>query len=123
MKLQNLIEQIQSNHKAKYLIILILCGILLMLYPSSSNRETRQSHTLEREEARLADILCEIEGVGACKVLLSVQHEAESATFKGAVIVCGGTEHASVRYDILSSVMAYTGLEVDRITICPIKNS
>ena len=41
--------------------------------------------------------------------------------FLGAIIVSGGSDNANIRYDILSSVMAYTGLSVDRISICPIQ--
>ena len=105
---------------------------------------------LYKEEQRLEEILSAINGVGKCRVLLSVHNggelilaEDEGETvvlsnggtqstvtvqtqypaFQGAVVVAGGCENTSVRYDILSSVMAYTGLSVDRITICPMKNS
>ena len=108
------------------------------------------NYSIEREEERLEEILSAIEGVERCKVLLSVHSGAEAVlaedegetvilssggkqstvtvqtrypVFQGAVIVSGGCDDTSVRYDILSSVMAYTGLEIDRITICPIKNN
>lgn len=106
------------------------------------------NYSVEKEEQRLEDILSAINGVGKCEVLLSVhngeeiilaENDGETVILsdsgkqstvtvqtrypmiQGAIIVAGGCDNASVRYDILSSVMSYTGLTVDRITICPIK--
>ena len=149
-----------KNNKKRYtyLVIAILFGVLLMLFPNSTNQTVHKEgqsaetapYSIEMEEKRLEAILSEINGVGKCKVLLSIHTDAERIlaedngetvviseggkqetvtvqtrypTFQGAVIVSGGCNDASVRYDILSSVMAYTGLRADRITICPIKNS
>ena len=111
------------------------------------NTDETTIYSIENEEKRLEEILSKVKGVGECDVLLSVHAGAERIlaedegetvvisesgkqstvtvqtrypAFQGAVIVCGGCSDPSVRYDILSSVMSYTGLGVDRITICPI---
>ena len=153
MKLQAIIDKFNNK---RYVSIIILVGILLMTLPRDVRTEDvtesingSEIFSLEKEEERLEHILSSIDGVGECRVLLSIQNGSESVLaerdgdtivisnggkqstvtvqtkypqFKGAVVVCGGTDKASVRHDILASVKAYTGLEVDRITICPIKN-
>ena len=157
MNISDLITKIQKNKKRyRYLLLLLFLGMLLMLLPSPADEtqyidnqfDDSMRYSIEVEEKRLEQLLSEIDGVGRCKVLLSVHTGAEKIlaedngetvvlsesgkqstvtvqtrypTFQGAVIVSGGCKNASVRYNILSSVMAYTGLSVDRITICPIK--
>lgn len=103
--------------------------------------------SLEKEEQRLENILSSIDGVGKCNVLLSAVEEQElnvsndeqkdyavvgmksesevtvlssKPCYKGAVVVCGGCDNANIRFDVISAVMSYTGLSIDRITICPI---
>ena len=144
-----------NNSRVLYLLLFLFCGILLMIFPSDTkDGETiykgQSTYSIENEEQRLQEILSAIEGVGECRVLLSIyngevpsleedneetiifnesgkQSDVTALTrypiFQGAVIVSGGSDNPSIRYDILTSVMAYTGLEVDKITICPIKNS
>lgn len=147
-----------DKNRIIYLLLFLFCGILLMIFPSETkeremtykDQNTSTIYTIENEEQRLQEILSSIEGVGECRVLLSVHNRGEAFSaeqieetvklterskqssgaalthypaFQGAVIVSGGSEDPSIRYDILKSVMAYTGLEVDKITICPIKNS
>ena len=145
-----------NKNRIQYLLLFFALGVLLMLYPTFNASEEASktksnefnSFSVEKEEARLAEILSAIEGVGTCKVLLSVYDTAETIPsedesntiilsnnrkqsdvamqttqpeFLGAIIVSGGSDNANIRYDILSSVMAYTGLSVDRISICPIQ--
>ena len=113
---------------------------------SKSNGEAIQDaahqYSLENEEERLGCILSCIKGVGGCELLLSLQNESSSESeeqrlsfsvltsteekslkypdYKGAVVVIEGYENAHVRFDVLSAVMSYTGLSVDKITICPL---
>ena len=147
-----------DKNRILYLLIFLFCGILLMIFPADTkgheianqSQNAVVAYSIEKEEQRLAEILSSIDGVGECRVLLSVHNGEESVlaeddgetviisdsgkqstvtvltrypAFQGAIIVSGGSSDPSVRYDILTSVMAYTGLEVDKITICPIKNS
>lgn len=157
MKAQEILNRIFSNQKrSKYLILFLFCGMILMLLPNtnaSARKETIttekiESFSLEKEEERLEEILSSIDGVGKCKVLLSVHTGSESIlaqdngetvivsngsaestvtvqthypVIQGAIIVSGGCDDPHVRYDILSSVMSYTGLGTDKISICPIE--
>lgn len=106
------------------------------------------SYSVETEEERLEKVLSSIRGAGKCKVLLSVrsgaqlilaEDEGETVVisnsgrqstvtvqkrypdYMGAVIVAEGGGNATVRYDILSAVMSYTGLGADKITICSLE--
>lgn len=115
---------------------------------NNSQSETL-SYNIEAEEKRLEKMISSIQGAGKCKVLLSVQTGVETVLAKdedqtlvlskggsqstvtvqqrnpeiqGAVIVVEGCSDATVRYDILSAVKAYTGLGADKITICPIEH-
>lgn len=157
IKAQWLRELKNDKKRICYLLAFLCCGILLMVFPmqDKENRENNapddsvMNYSVEKEEQRLEKILSAINGVGECKVLLSVHNGGELILaeddgktvvlsesgkqstvtvrtqypmIQGAVIVSGGCDNTSVRYDILSSVMAYTGLTVDRITICPMKH-
>ena len=152
MKIKSVINKISG--KPGYIVLVILFGILLMSFPSNSGAgdftHDINIYSLEREEQRLEEVLSMIEGVGKCKVLLSVQNESDSGyeegagegfvilnggkqntsanqmiypEFKGAVIVCCGTGSAAVRHNVLATIKAYTGLDTDKITICPMENS
>ena len=102
--------------------------------------------SVESEEKRLAETLSSIKGAGKCTVLLSVASTEETElakddgqtvilsggsgkedtvtvktlypVYQGAVIVCAGGDSPTVKYDILSAVMTYTGLSSDKISIC-----
>ena len=140
------------------LAIVFLLGCILMMSPSEDNHAiqtdtanlTPISFSIENEERRLEALLSKIDGVGECRVLLSVHSGSESVlaedngqtlvlkegsresivtvqtihpSYQGAVIVSGGCSSASVRHNILASVSAYTGLSADKIAICPIDES
>ena len=113
---------------------------------NSAEQKSESVISIEREEKRMENFLSNIEGVGKCNVLFSASEEQELIAsesdkakeyisisnnqeisylksylrYEGAVIVCGGCDDVNVRYDVLSAVMAYTGLGADKITICPI---
>jgi len=155
MKLQEILNRFMNDKKSKkYLILCLLLGILLMLLPPSNEEAITEHHnkniiySLSDEEKRLESALLLINGVGKCKVLLSVTtgtelvlaeddgetliiskgNDEETVTvlerypdYRGAVVVIGGYSNANVRFDVLSAVMSYTGLGTDKITICPME--
>ncbi len=146
--------------KYKYVLLVLLFGLALMLFPARTDpiQETAEPQTVQvpssgeqgfdllREEQRLAEILSAMNGVGECRVLLSVAatEETELAEgeegplvlsggsagertvtlrrvypiYQGAVIVSTGAGDPVVKYDLLNAVMTYTGLRSDQITIC-----
>ena len=159
MKLPSLPDLNEKNFKTYGLLALIfLLGCCLMLLPSEIDTkgnnvvqsQNSATFSVEAEEARLESILSKINGVGKCRVLLSVHSGSESVlaedngetvvlkegssesivtiqtihpTYQGAVVVTGGCSSASVRHNVLASVSAYTGLSADQIAICPIVES
>ena len=140
------------------LALIFLIGCCFMLLPSAGDTEQAEklsyadpyTFSIENEEKRLESLLSRIDGVGECRVLLSVHGGSESVlaedngetvilkegssesivtvqtihpAYQGAVIVTGGWSSASVRHNVLASVSAYTGLSADKIAICPIVES
>ena len=147
--------------KYKYAFLVLLVGLVLLLLPTGSRRETAaetpaavvtetgEGFSVEREEQRLAEVLSSIRGAGDCRVLLAVSatEETELArdgeetvilsgssgkesavtvrsvypAYEGAVVVCTGAGDPAVKYDVLSAVMAYTGLDSSEITVCAMR--
>ena len=95
--------------KYKYPLIIFFIG-LCFLIPSGKNNTKDVSND---ESAMLQDILSRSEGAGETRVLISEN---------GVVVVCEGAEKASVRYNIIGAVKAYTGFSADRITVLKLVN-
>ena len=81
---KTLMNSINDPNKRKYLLALLLCGVLLMLFPCTldSDSEPREDEnqsvfSVKEEERRLGEILSSIQGAGKCKVLLSLQAGTE----------------------------------------------
>lgn len=91
--------------KYKYLLLVLLLGLGLLLWPTGS--PGGDSGRTE-QEARLEEVLCEIEGAGRVSVLYSDE---------GVAVVCEGASSARVRLDIVNAVSAYTGFGSDRIEV------
>lgn len=148
---EQLVKRLSGKNGIVAVLALLFAGVCLLLLPVSTEEPPMHSadtYQVEQEERRLGDILSSIRGAGQCRVLLSVQAGVETVlakdhdetlvlskgagqstvtvqqrnpTVQGAVILSAGCEDAHVRYDLLSAVMAYTGLSADKITICPIE--
>lgn len=91
--------------KYKYLLLVLLLGLGLLLWPTGS---PGGGSGRTEQEARLEEVLCEIEGAGRVSVLYSDE---------GVAVVCEGASSASVRLDIVNAVSAYTGFGSDRIEV------
>lgn len=125
MKTVNLGSVMKKLAKNKYVLLVLLLGLVLILIPGGSGGgdavSAAQSGSqaleatgvaLHTESEILAELLEQIEGVGKTSVLLS--HE-------GAVIVCEGASSAQVRLDVTNAVSSYTGLGSDKITVMKMK--
>lgn len=88
----------------RYVLIVAAVGLVLLLWPSGG----RSAGDGDTDQARLAAVLAQIEGVGQTEVLLSDS---------GAVVVCAGAGDASVRLGVTQAVRCYTGLGADRVVI------
>ena len=94
--------------KWKYPILILLVGLLLMLIPTTGEKEIPAD---DAQEA-LAGVLANTQGIGETRVLIS-EH--------GVVVACSGASNASVRLDIIRAVGSYTGFGSDKITILKLK--
>ena len=76
--------------KHKYVLVVVLVGVLLMNLPSGTNGDTSDSEVFESKfdidkfESRIEKTLYECEGVGRAKVVLSVESGPESVYAKDA---------------------------------------
>lgn len=106
--------------KYKYVIAVVLLGVLLMLLPSASRRETRSaaSEGLETHgtvQGEMEATLAAFEGVGRLRLMLTSDPATER--WAGAVVVCEGAGSAAVRLQLTQAITALTGLPSDKIAI------
>ena len=91
----------------RYAFLVGLVGAALLLWPSGIKTEAAAG-TADGEEARIAALLRQIEGVGRTEILLS-EH--------GAAVVCEGAADPSARLAVTEAVRCYTGLGAHEVVI------
>lgn len=106
----------EAAGKYRYAAAAALLGVLLMLLPAQTRRETpaeaRGGTTVQSEiEAALAAF----DGAGRLRLVLTVEPGTER--WAGAVIVCEGADSPAVRLQLTQAVAALTGLSADRIAV------
>ncbi len=125
MKTLDLSRLIEKLGKNKYVLLVVLLGLVLLLLPEGSDKTNvgeisdgdarpleSTGVSLEREGRKIAELLQEIKDVGSAEVLLSGE---------GAVVVCQGADSAAVRLIVTNAVTAYTGLGSDKIWVMKMK--
>lgn len=162
MRIRNKIRQIFDEYK--YVILILLVGILIMLIPVQ-NENLESDVTVptvvcatDSLEKSLSELLSKIEGAGRVEVLLT-QAQGERKLFQtdidpgyqdsqristviitdagknqqgliqqtippvylGAIVLCQGSDNASVKYDIVNAVANVTGLTTDKISVIKMK--
>ena len=108
----------QFFSKNRYLLLLLLTGIILIMLPGGAEKT---ENTSTEEELRLLGMLKNLEGVGEVYVLLA-EENIHNGGFAGAIVVCQGADNAEVRLRIVEAVSAYTGLGSNRIMVLKMKN-
>ena len=131
MKTLDLREWTKGLLRHKYVLLVLLLGLLLLLLPrSGKGTETAGTGktlrggegdplaasgiSLERESERLEELLSAMDGVGEARVLLSAE---------GAVVVCRGARDPLVRLNVTEALRIYTGLGSDRVRVLPLANA
>ena len=102
-------EKIKQLGRFRIPLLALALGVALMLMPAN-----RAAKTEDSPDALLCQALCNSEGVGRARVLISEN---------GVVVVCSGADRAKVRLDILRAVGSYTGFGSDKITILKLEDS
>ena len=102
--------------KYKYVLIILLAGLILLLLPGGSRTKAEptaaqpidtQMQTIQTEEQRLAQLLRQISGAGQVQVLLSYRCSAERElatddSGQPAIISAGGGAQAAVELRTVS---------------------
>ena len=89
--------------KYRFPLIIFALGLVLLLMPTGGSAGAPKD-----SETKLQEVLSSTKGVGEARVIISDN---------GVVVVCEGAQRASVRLDIIRSVMSYTGFPSDKVTI------
>ena len=100
MKLEAIWKKLEQ---LKIPLLILAVGLLILLMPGSGQKDREAD-----ENNDLQTILSSAQGIGQAQVLISEN---------GVVIVCDGTDDASVKLDIIRAVGSYTGFGSDKITI------
>ena len=121
--------------KYKYVLIILLAGLVLLLLPTGSKAKAKttqvstvseqtQTQAIQAEEQRLTQLLQQINGAGQVQVLLSYCCSAEAVELKtvspqylGAVVVCDGADSPQVQLAVTQAVAQFTGLSTDHISV------
>ena len=128
--------------KYKYVLIILLAGLILLLLPTGSRTKAKtaqaaavseqtQPQTIQAEEQRLTTLLQQINGAGQVQVLLSyptiisagggaqeaVELKTVSPQYLGAVVVCDGADSPQVQLAVTQAVAQFTGLSTDHISV------
>ena len=105
--------------KYRYAVLIVLLGLALLLIPGKKQTEESVAKTESTEtvcelteEQRLENLLCQIEGAGDVKVMLTMA-AGEETIYQSDSQLSGGTDSSSTEYDtviITDSERAQAGL-------------
>ena len=125
-----------TNKKRLIVIVLLLCGILMIAFSSTSFSASEDGDTSEslaeykqRLEKELSDLCSSVKGVGKCRVSVSFERGAEH-TYKGSMlieskppkvlgitVVCKGADSDAVKAEISGMLTALFDIGANRIAV------
>ena len=115
---ESLFGLIKRNRRLVLVIAILVLGVFLVILGSVGMGGKREAEA-DDEEARLSSLLSEIDGVGECKVMISLNSRGEVAS---AVVVCRGASDVEVRRALLEAVTSLYGIGSNRVSIAKMKN-
>ena len=115
---ESLFGLIKRNRRLVLVIAILVLGVFLVILGSVGMGGDRETEA-DDEEARLSSLLSEIDGVGECKVMISLNSRGEVAS---AVVVCRGASDVEVRRALLEAVTSLYGIGSNRVSIAKMKN-
>lgn len=91
--------------KYRFVVLVILAGVVLMLLPTHSDAEKdpcsepsgRENFSLERVEARMEEILGQIEGTGRLQLMLTLQSGSQLQLAEDSDLTAAANEQRSER--------------------------
>lgn len=115
---ESLFGLIKRNRRLVLVIAILVLGVFLVILGSVGMGGKREAEA-DDEEARLSSLLSGIDGVGECKVMISLNSRGEVAS---AVVVCRGASDVEVRRALLEAVTSLYGIGSNRVSIAKMKN-
>lgn len=118
------ISRLKKVKNIEIVIAVILALIAAIAYfaigaKSSESASTNANVAMSEGEARLAELISEIAGVGKSRVLITTGSEKEVV---GVVVVAEGVTDMSNRVKVIRCVEKATGATVDQIEIFEMEN-
>jgi stage III sporulation protein AG len=111
-------------NKYKYVALVVLIGVGLLLWPSGSGGTRTTSPTSQEEmaesrdlEAELAEILEAMDGVGAARVLLTLDTDGERQLAQDTQLSYSGDTSAPEDYDRRSETVLVDGGDGDETVV------
>lgn len=129
-------EYVIKNKRSIIIFALLLCGIFMLIFSSSTATESPQNEQIEgldeykkRLEAELADICSSVSGVGRCRVTVTFERgeekiykgssliETRPPKVMGVTVVCKGADSDLVKAEIVGMMSALFDIGANRIAI------
>ena len=132
-----IVGYLKENKARAALLLIALVGAALMVIPSGkddggADNEAAVSYKHELE-AELEDMCSRIDGVGRCRVVLTLA-EGERLEYSGSkliasypprvlgiVVICEGADKSGVRQDITESLTALFDIGANRVEVVKMK--
>ncbi|MDR1754418.1 MAG: hypothetical protein LBR74_05870 [Eubacterium sp.] len=123
------IADILKDDKAVKIIFFIGAGLVLLicLYSFTGSKEKKQVPATDEEyiqtlEAKLADIISEINGAGKIKVMITLEdisgtEDGQSPAVRGAAVVCTGAGNILTKQKIVETVSKVLGISTARVSV------
>ena len=99
---------------AAVLAIIAIASYFLITAKSKASATTTAEIEMSAQEARIAEMISEVDGVGRSRVLITKDSEDQVL---GVVVVAEGTDNMDNRVKVIRLVQKATGVSVDRIEI------
>lgn len=107
-----LFQKLKSIKHIEIIIAVIFAIIIMLIYISST--ETKSVSTSASLEARLENILSDIEGAGDVSVLINT---TSNEVIDGVIVVASGAENITVKLNILKAVQTVLKIPTAQIEI------
>lgn len=102
---------LRENGRLTLLLLLLLCGAALIVFGGRYVDGDGESESLDD---RVAELCSQIEGVGDCRVMLTITDAGEVVS---AAVLCEGGASVSVRASVTELISELFGIGSNRISV------
>lgn len=134
--MKEFMQYLKENKKARSIIILILVGAVLILASGSFSKNKDSGKDVitldeyrERLEEEIASICSDVDGVGKCRVYITLERgeqnvykgssviETKPPKVMGVTVICRGADSAAVRGELTEMITALFDIGSNRVAI------